>query len=55
MHFVVPYCGGMGSVRWCRARIVVPYEVAGFWALMLHATVTLGRGLPGVVQQPIVA
>ena len=47
--------GSTGSVRWCRANIVVPYEVAGFCALMLDSTVTLGRGLPGVVRERMVA
>ena len=47
--------GGMGSVKWCRVSIVVLYEVAGFYALMLDAAVTLGMGLPGVVLRHMVA
>ena len=42
--------GGMGSARRCHMSIVVPYEVAGFCVLMLDAAVTLGVGLPGVIQ-----
>ena len=39
----------LGSARRCSVHIVVPYEVAGFCAVVLDAAVMFSVGLPGVV------